>query len=324
MACAAWGTAPAHAAISIDNAFFDSTLPPGWVLDGMDESGLLPPVQAMPQLMSGSSPNDGWLRLTENVNYLRNLAIYTPTFSPTEGLQITFDYTSYDSNLPTQPAGAFGIAFFLFDASAGNPSPTAIATGGTGYVGMPGAYVGIGLDEFGAFYSYQNSACGTLTAAQCRKPQRVTVRGSVQHPAEPYAVLDSVPLDTGSFSSTLGKIAPVDRANARTVRITISPASSSAAPTVTVEIDPNDGSTGFVKVIDALDLSGNGPAPANLRLGFSGATGSTWGSTHEIRIRSAKTLKALPIPALGQSTLGMLAVMLALLTVPALRSRFRN
>ncbi|MDR2128621.1 MAG: hypothetical protein LBP52_06100 [Burkholderiaceae bacterium] len=78
----------------------------------------------------------------------------------------------------------------------------------------------------------------------------------------------------------------------------------------------------FVKVIDALDLSNNGPVPATFKMGFSAATGGLY-EYHEVRIKSAETLVN-AVPTLEQNALGAVAVLLALLTLPALRRRFKN
>ncbi|MDR2129435.1 MAG: hypothetical protein LBP52_10290, partial [Burkholderiaceae bacterium] len=74
--------------------------------------------------------------------------------------------------------------------------------------------------------------------------------------------------------------------------------------------------------IDAFSLAGNGPVPATFKMGFGASTGGT-ASIQEVRIKSAKTLIS-AVPTLEQNALGALAVVLALLTVPALRRRFKN
>jgi type IV pilus assembly protein PilY1 len=118
----------------------------------------------------------------------------------------------------------------------------------------------------------------------------------------------------------LGQIATGSRAGARTVRVTISPASSGVPPTVTVEIDPG---TGFVKVMDAFSLAGNGPVPAAFKMGFTARTGGET-NIHEVRVRRATTLVS-AVPALGESApLGALVALLALLTLPALRWRLHS
>jgi hypothetical protein len=148
----------------------------------------------------------------------------------------------------------------------------------------------------------------------------VVVRGAR---SKDFPVLESVSLSSKVPGLTVRTLN--NRADTRTVRVTISPVTSAEPfPKVTVEIiDPSTGD--FVTVIDALELteSLNGPLPKTLKMAFGAGTGSVF-NYHEVRIISTKTLKALSIPTLGQSTLGALAVLLALLSWPALRSRFKN
>jgi hypothetical protein len=206
----------------------------------------------------------------------------------------------------------------LIDGST--PSKDGHGAGGqnlgyTGGVSNSGGYVGIGLDAYGNFY------CDTPCTP--RKPQSVVVRGAR---SKGYPLLSNPPVDLTAIAA-LSMVSPVDRINdhARTVRITISPVTSATPePTVTVEIDPTGTGTGFVKVIDALPLTvaENGDVPKTFKMGFGAGTGSVT-NIHEVRIRSAKTLVS-AVPTLEQNALGALAVLLALLTVLALRHRFKN
>jgi hypothetical protein len=307
MACAAWST-PAHAAFfSIDEAFTNSTAP-DWVLTGAAK--LTAP--------SIDAEGDGWLRLTET-GWQNGIAVYDKTFSSADGMQITFDYA-------TENTSAYGLAFFLVDGNtttvaigaspAGHPnSGPGFTSDRLGYTALTGRYVGIALDQWGEF----GYTCGI--PLNCRKPQSVTVRGVVP-PNSPLAPLHSVDLSDPAMFPTFGGVGiGSQRAKARTVRITLSPVSPPAAPypMLTVEIDPTGTGQGFVTVINALDLSSNGPAPATFKLGFIAQTAGN-GGNHEVRIKRKSTA----VPTLGQGVLGALAVLLALLTVPALRSHFRN
>jgi hypothetical protein len=244
----------------------------------------------------------GWLRLTENVNLQAGTAVYNTPFSSTEGLEITFDYAAYGGSQ------ADGIAFYLIDGSTASPTLGGIGSN-LGYRGVTNGYLGIGMQEW--------VSCAPPCSPIASQNQRLTVQGAA--PSFPFLIppiyLSGTAL--GQISTTQS-----DRSDARTVRITISPASSALPPTVTVEINPNDGVTGFVKVIDALSLAGNGPVPATFKLGISASTGGA-NNIHEVRIRSAKTLVS-AVPTLEQNALGTLAVLLALLTLPALRHRFKN
>jgi hypothetical protein len=308
MACAAWGTAPAHAAISITETDVDSfryTTAPGWDFYGSQVDPVTQTIISRPLELTASNPGgDGWLRLTETVKSQKGMALYDTDFLPAEGLQVTFEYATYGG------AGADGIAFFLIDGSTASPA-LGDQGGGLGYKGMVGAYVGIGLDEYGNFDSPSN-----VCIAPCPQAHSVAVLGAESRNFGQLGTTVHLP-DVG-----LGTISTSGRSGARTVRITISPVTSAAPyPKVTVEIiDPNTGN--FATVFDSLDLSSNGPVPDTFKMGFSASTGFHV-NYHEIRIKDARTLVS-AVPMLGQSTLGTLAVLLALLTLPALRRRFRN
>jgi hypothetical protein len=326
VACAAWGTAPAHAVFSIDEAFTHSTAP-GWTIDG----GVLDPVtgwtQRTPQLTAGpggDAEGNGWLRLTDDL-LQSAMAVYDQDFPREEGLQITFDYAIY-SSVGATGAGADGITLYLIDGNTATPTAGSHA-GALGYSpgslfgnlanrpGVTNGYVAIGLDEWGNFSNETGSTC--TPSGSCPDRQSVVVRGAgnLNDPAVGgvggFPVLHKVSLLN---NPALRQIAPFNRPG-RTVRITISPVSpADPYPKVTVEINPG---SGFVKVIDAFPLDTNGPVPATFKLGFGAATGAQ--TIHEVRIKPSN-----PIPALGQSALGALAVLLVLLTLPALRRRFRN
>ncbi|MDR2128046.1 MAG: hypothetical protein LBP52_03130, partial [Burkholderiaceae bacterium] len=331
MACMVWGTAPAHAAISITetdaDSFRYSTVPPGWTLEGGSKLSAVW-VDRPLQLTAGPNPGDdaegqGWLRLTENAPTQRGMAVYNTAFSAADGLQITFDYAFHGNH---NGKDADGMVFYLIDGSTTTPT-TGASGGALGYSlmssgvpdpGVTKGYVGIALDEFGNFSTPDAGACPDLSICKAN-PQSVAVRGAGNLNSG-FPLLKSVSLS----SLGLGKISTIqpDRSDARTVRITISPDSATLAPTVTVEIDPTGTGTNFKPVITALSLAGNGSVPDTFKMGFSASTGYH-DNYHEVRIRSAKTLVS-AVPALGQGTLGALAVLLALLSWPALRRRFRN
>jgi type IV pilus assembly protein PilY1 len=113
----------------------------------------------------------GALRLTNgdtlqggNGNFQTGAVVGGASFPMTQGIQVTWTSVSYGGN-DYNGTGADGISFFLVDASV----PTALVTpgnniggsgGSLGYScsntngqadGMVGAYVGVGIDEFGNF-----------------------------------------------------------------------------------------------------------------------------------------------------------------------------
>jgi len=212
---------------------------------------------------------NGWLRLTDNVNWKAGSAIYNTAFPSTEGVQVTFTYASHGGN------GADGITFYLIDGATVEPTVGA-AGGALGYSwgsdsgdpGVTNGYVGIGLDECGNFSNLGFGDCDGDVTCPGSRPNSVTLRGSGSLDA------DFDYLTRGSFSIETGS-----RAGANRCRITISPGDTLL---ITVEIDSG---SGFVTVIDEYNLttaSGQEALPATFKMGFSGSTGGL-NNFHEIR-----------------------------------------
>jgi hypothetical protein len=306
VACAACViAAPVHAAFSITETDADSfrySTAPGWTTSGSMSGGLWTPQLTVPGI--DTNEGDGWLRLTENKGHQKGMAVYSTAFSSAEGLEIIFDYATYGND-------SDGMGFFLFDGSA--------ATANTGYWSVHNDYVSVWLDEYGNF------SRPTDTTPSCSSPcpdrQSVVVRGASSLNLPPLKTVSLLP------PHVLGRVSPVDRPG-RTVRITISPVSSAAPyPTVTVAIDPTGTGTGFVPVTTVALSSSNGAVPATFKMGFKALTigSASHPKVSEVRIKRARTFNALsiPVPALGQGVLGALTMLLALLTLPALRRRVR-
>jgi type IV pilus assembly protein PilY1 len=141
----------------------------------------------------------GALRFTNGYpnGYSQNGAIVSNfTFPNNAGLQVTFTTVTYrgDSGSPIKD-GADGISFFLMD---GSKPPDIGAWGGSlgyscsnanpPYRGLDGAYVGLGIDEYGNFlngtslmpgYSGGNNATGDNTAwGYGYHPGRIGLRGA--------------------------------------------------------------------------------------------------------------------------------------------------
>ena len=141
----------------------------------------------------------GALRLTNGSpgGYHQNGAIVSAFSFPTsEGIQITFKTVTYrgDSGGAGHD-GADGISFYLMDAS--QPAGIGAWGGSLGYScsntnppynGLAGAYLGLGIDEYGNFlngtslmsgYTGSNSATGDNTAlGYGYKPGRIGMRGA--------------------------------------------------------------------------------------------------------------------------------------------------
>ncbi len=123
---------------------------------------------AAPQDAAGQ----GALQLTTGTNSQVGMVVDTAPVSTANGLQITFtDYAFHGTS-----AGADGVAVFLADAS--KPVPTQAGQGGSGLAyggsnstnGVPNAYVGVGLDEFGNF--------SNVAGGPGQIPETIAVRGA--------------------------------------------------------------------------------------------------------------------------------------------------
>ncbi len=135
----------------------------------------------------GDTPGTGALRLTNGGSQGRNEngAIFSNwTFPSNQGLQVTFTTYTYGGNgfgnNSGEASGADGIGFYLMDGAT-NPNLGAFG-GSLGYScsnvnavynGMIGAYLGLGIDEYGNF---SNSGDNTATGAG-PAPGDIVLRG---------------------------------------------------------------------------------------------------------------------------------------------------
>jgi len=151
----------------------------GACLTAGNNSGTVPACQGLAYYSgcSGVSPSDtvgnGALRLT-NSCYSENGAIVSGlTFPSNQGLQVTFTTYSYSGDYGGLASdGADGIGFFLMDGSVpGNIGSWGGSLGYTcsnsnaPYTGTVGAYLGLGIDEYGNFLNQgDNTASGILNS----------------------------------------------------------------------------------------------------------------------------------------------------------------
>lgn len=123
----------------------------------------------------------GALRLTPNTTYQRGSIVSNYTFPTNQGLQVTFTTYTYGGDKGgTGKLGADGMSFFLMDGSVGAKLTTSSGTtidnlgasggalsyscsnGNSIYSGLTGAYLGLGMDEYGNFL---NTGDNTSTGA---------------------------------------------------------------------------------------------------------------------------------------------------------------
>ena len=120
------------------------------------------------------------------------------TFSTNQGLNVTFKTVTYRGNSGgANGDGADGMSFFLIDASKWSPTVSSIGSwgGSLGYTcsnsnadyhGMVGAYLGLGIDEYGNFLNGTVNTQGTPWSASGDntasgggyKPNRIGLRGA--------------------------------------------------------------------------------------------------------------------------------------------------
>jgi type IV pilus assembly protein PilY1 len=183
---AIWGLhGIAHAQLVINDSlggassFYDWTAIDGACLTAGDNTGSIPACVGLPYYsgkllvggVTGRLPDpvgSGALRLTDgdivtkgiNGNGQRGAVVSNFTFPSNNGLQVTFRTATYGGN-NYKLTGADGIGFFLADGSfppslggrGGNLGYRCANNGSTAFSpdGVAGAYLGIGIDEFGNF-----------------------------------------------------------------------------------------------------------------------------------------------------------------------------
>ncbi|WP_156364531.1 lectin-like domain-containing protein [Curtobacterium sp. Leaf261] len=226
--------------------------------------------------LSGDAVTDGgWLRLTSADQSQAGSWLTDDVFPSDLGLEIEFHAATH---------GGSGADGFLISLSDGSVAPGVGRPGASlGYncyddtgaygtcdvPGMPGAFVGLGFDEFGNFAREINGSGD----GRKRIPEQIVVRGSgdgllgyrfLQRASAPGGHLD-----TGS------------RAGERTIRVTLEPGADGTLG-MTVRSDEGPG-TRMRTVLDDVELDGPGQAalPPTLRLGFAASTGSST-NFHEI------------------------------------------
>lgn len=252
---------------------FTGTSAPGWVFGGSNY---------MPNLTAASgvdTPGNGWLRLTDNGTQRATYALLDEQmFSVNAQIQITFEYATWNGT------GADGVTFFLVDGSVNANTFIPGAYGGSlGYAqlnnigaGMPGGYLGFGLDDWG---NYSSTLGGQHTGGlgSGLYPNRVAVRGPE---SSNYAFIGaSNPLDGLSGGGQMDFPTYTTRpdqtgADYRSFRLTLD-----ANNQLTVEM--KFGASGSYITVFNTDLSVY-DRPDTFKIGFTASTGDST-EIHEIR-----------------------------------------
>ncbi|NLI35471.1 MAG: hypothetical protein GX416_02980 [Bacteroidales bacterium] len=232
--------------------------------------------------------NQGWLRLTDATTNLAGYAYINTSFPSTLGVNIEFEYKSW-RDINDNYNGADGFSVFLFDAKT---SFQIGADGGslgyaqkTGQTGLPGGYIGIGIDEYGNYGASTEGKTGGLSGSLI--PNAVTLRGTAASGWKYLTSTGSMETNTGKNSSgsvdynstTTTQTRPDDATFYRKVKITIVPIGGTPAK---YKITAFWTTTSTGNYTQLLTYTTTDPIPDNLKLGFSASTGGGV-NYHEIR-----------------------------------------
>jgi hypothetical protein len=249
-----------------------------WLVGG---SGTGPCLTAGSQSVIGAIPacrqgrdraGHGVLRLTTNAHSQSGFVLYDRALDARQGLSISFDMYQYHSTTP-KAGGADGISFILIDGRD-SPAEPGTAGFGLGYKGLAGAYLGIGLDEWG---NYSNDAMWS-TGTAGRAPDSIVVRGAGSA-GYPYIMgrRSAVPfaLDRDTVRSAARRHVVIDISTAGLLSVSV-------------------GYPGhMVRAITDLDLDnvpGQPSLPPSIKFGFAASTGAET-AVHDI---SGLTISVLP------------------------------
>ena len=241
------------------------------------------------RLVSDANQN-GVLQLTSNQTDQSGYLYIDIPFPSSYGIKASFEYFSYGGD------GADGIVCFLFDAAVPIFHPGGYG-GSLGYVyntnyqapGLTGAYIGIGLDEYGNFTNAIEGKDGPGFW-----PNNISIRGPGDG-FDGYQFIGGVRTDQvvgglpqeDQFSISSGgintsRVTDVNTAGYRKVFIDLQPAPAGVGMILNLDmlVTTVDNEPRMVSIFK--DFSYRYEAPDNLKIGFTAATG---GSTnfHEIR-----------------------------------------
>ncbi len=230
--------------------------------------------------MGGNGPDpvgQGALRLTDAARNRSAGVISQFAFPTNQGLQVTFSSVTYGGN-QYGGTGADGISFFLIDAdrvpeinsrtrlgAAGGSLGYSRASYARGARGIVGAYLGVGIDEYGNF----SNPADTGTGGPGFRPNTIALRGSEQL-RFPYTVGSRVQDPIASSNARRREDAePI------TFSLSISPQGL-----LDLSYSRNGGVANTVLSQHPITRR-NGPLPSRFYFGFAGGTGGGT-NIHEI------------------------------------------
>ncbi|MFE3583497.1 hypothetical protein [Streptomyces vinaceus] len=227
---------------------------------------------------SAASTGDGWMRLTSATSGQAGTWKMNDSFSSGLGIVAEFTYATYGGTAFEGKRGD-GMSFYLTDGSAAN------GVGGTGGAlgyacsmvantlctaksGVPGAYLGIGLDEFGNF-----SSSGVGNGGPGAAPNKIVLRGG-GNGSTGYRYATAV--DGPGKTVETGK-----RETFRTVRVALLPSGTKMLLSVWSDSGPGTTLTKLITDFDVTAITDQPKLPATLKVGFAAGTGSAT-NIHEI------------------------------------------
>lgn len=242
------------------------------------------------KLVSDSLGN-GVLQLTSNQREQSGYLYVDIPFPSSYGIKTSFEYFSYGGD-----GNADGMVFFLFDAAVPSFHPGGFG-GALGYAfnsthqapGLSGAYIGIGLDEYGNFTNAIEGKDGPGF-----RPNNVTIRGP-GNGFEGYSYItgirtdqeggglaeeDQFPISSGGLNTS--RVTDSNKNGYRKVFIDLQPAPDGSGMILNMEmlVTTRDNEPRMVSIFKDLPYEYN--APDNLKIGFAAATGG-YTNFHEIR-----------------------------------------
>jgi hypothetical protein len=209
----------------------------------------------------------GWVSLTRS-DELRSTANVQSnrTFSAADTIKVEFDYISWGG----VDVGADGLAIYLFDAGVPSAGTGGYYYSALGYCRMAGAYMGIGLDEYGNF---SHSCEGPVDGAMVRNS--ATIRGpqASNYPfVKNFPIGESLDCEGARCKTREEAMAPAGGGVKRVVA-TLTPKKSSPGYSIKLTINGQS-------IIDGADYPY--VAPGTMKLGISASNGS-YSNNHEIR-----------------------------------------
>lgn len=239
--------------------------------------------------------NQGFLRLTTDVGDQRGYAYIDKAFPSSLGVLMDFEYKTWHANTTD---GADGIVVFLFDGATTQANFRLGGSGaGLGYAprgdqslpGLGGAYLGIGIDEYGNFSSNYGTVGGvsdrvssSVSGGLARRINSITLRGRESDGYRLLATTNPTNSDQIQYTTQVGT-RPSDASFYRRVQVEIKPNLSGKYDIIVRWATSPTGALTqqfSYSLVDQNGVSYN--PPATLKLGFTSATGGSF-NNHEIR-----------------------------------------